>query len=69
MLTLIIVIAPYGNLRKPHNFPIPVTILSYYILHTTVPFTDNPHSATFSVVSDLLWCSASDNIAIPSSPI
>ena len=42
-------------------------ILSYYILHTTVPFTDNPHSATPSVVSDL-WCrSASDITAIPSS--
>ena len=37
--------------------------------HTILPFTDNPHCATPSLVSDLLCRSASNIIAIPSSPI
>ena len=37
--------------------------------HTILPFTDNPHRDTFSIASDLLCCSASDIIAIPSSQI
>ena len=42
-----------------------------HLIHTlaTVPFTDNPHYHTHSLVSDLLCCSASDIIVIPSSPI
>ena len=44
-------------------------ILSHYILHTTVPFIDNTHCTTLSVVNDLLCRSASDITAIPSSPI
>ena len=70
MFTLIIVIAPYGNLRKPHKFIISVTIpTSYHTTSYTIPFTDNPHPPTPSLVSDLQCCSVSDITAIQSSPI